>query len=224
MDYFWFWIKHASTNLSDSKPPTPITEASYKTEDAKKARELNTFETTMTAEQIKRCVCYLLGHLYGKYVKIIGLTAPGKYSDHFWSNKISVWLCEGPKPPNSMSYGFLSPGEIDWMCKHISENKRTIMETFPKTLFSKSWESNNLKVLEIVRIIFGSLEFKCLKMWYSWNLENLRNCKFGNMQTWILKLCDFEDLKLKTYTLLNLTIWKMQNWKFEIFKFWNLSM
>ena len=31
--------------------------------------------------------------------------------DQFWSNKIWVLLCEGPKPPNSMTSGFLNPGE-----------------------------------------------------------------------------------------------------------------
>ena len=37
-----------------------------------------------------------------KYIYIIGLRAPGNYSASFWSNKISISLCEGPKPPNSM--------------------------------------------------------------------------------------------------------------------------
>ena len=39
----------------------------------------------------------------------MGLKALGNYSDQFWSNKISVLLCEGPKPQNSMISGFLDP-------------------------------------------------------------------------------------------------------------------
>ena len=39
---------------------------------------------------------------YGKHIEIIGLKAPGDYSDQFWSNNFSILLCEGPKPPNSM--------------------------------------------------------------------------------------------------------------------------
>ena len=35
-------------------------------------------------------------------LKIIGLKAPGNYSDQFWYNKISTLSCEGPEPPNSM--------------------------------------------------------------------------------------------------------------------------
>ena len=46
--------------------------------------------------------CFLFYHSYGKYVQIIGLRAPGNYSDQFWLDKISISLCEGPKPPNSM--------------------------------------------------------------------------------------------------------------------------
>ena len=43
----------------------------------------------------------ILRHCYGKYVQIIGLKAPGSYSDQFGSNKVSVLLCEGPESPNS---------------------------------------------------------------------------------------------------------------------------
>ena len=40
----------------------------------------------------------------------MGSKAPGNYLDQFWSNRILVLLCEGPKPANSMISGFLSPG------------------------------------------------------------------------------------------------------------------
>ena len=46
---------------------------------------------------------------YGTYVQLIGLKAPGIYLDQFWSNKISVLLCEGAKPQNSMISGFVDP-------------------------------------------------------------------------------------------------------------------
>ena len=37
---------------------------------------------------------------------MIGLEAPGNYSA---SNRMSVLLCEGPKPPTPMIPGFLDP-------------------------------------------------------------------------------------------------------------------
>ena len=37
------------------------------------------------------------------------LEAPGNYSDLFWSNKISVLSCEGPKPQNAVLSGLLDP-------------------------------------------------------------------------------------------------------------------
>ena len=58
----------------------------------------------------KACFSHFVGYSYGKYVSIIGLKAPGNYSDQLRSNKISVLLWKGPKPPNSMIYGFLDPG------------------------------------------------------------------------------------------------------------------
>ena len=58
------------------------------------------------------CVFLLFfGYVYGKYVKIIGLKAPGNYSDKCWSNKILVSLCEGPESNISMISGVLTPGE-----------------------------------------------------------------------------------------------------------------
>ena len=49
-------------------------------------------------------------YFHGKYVYIMGLKALGKYSDQFWSNEISVLLCEGPKLNIFMISGFLTPG------------------------------------------------------------------------------------------------------------------
>ena len=42
------------------------------------------------------------GNAEGKW--IIGFKALGDYLNQFWSNKVSVLLCEGPKPPNCMIY------------------------------------------------------------------------------------------------------------------------
>ena len=39
-----------------------------------------------------------LNYFDGKYVQIINLKAPEKYSALFLSNKISILLCGGPKP------------------------------------------------------------------------------------------------------------------------------
>ena len=60
---------------------------------------------------------------------MIGLKAPGNYLDQFGSNKISVSLCEGPKPVNSWMYGFLDPWEplfIDLNIPSDLTNIRTI--------------------------------------------------------------------------------------------------
>ena len=52
---------------------------------------------------------HFVGYFDGKYVWIIGFKVPGNYSYQFWFDKISVLLCEGPKPSMSMISGFLNP-------------------------------------------------------------------------------------------------------------------
>ena len=56
-------------------------------------------------------VCHLLGYFYDKHVETIGLKAPRNYFDQFWSNKILVLLCQGPKHNVSMISGFVSRKE-----------------------------------------------------------------------------------------------------------------
>ena len=51
----------------------------------------------------------LLRHVYGKYVWIIGLKAPGNDLDQCWFNKISVLLCEGPKTSKCHDFWILEP-------------------------------------------------------------------------------------------------------------------
>ena len=51
----------------------------------------------------------LLGHLYGKYVEMIGLKAAGNYSATIWYFKISICLWEKVKLLTSMILGFLNP-------------------------------------------------------------------------------------------------------------------
>ena len=53
-------------------------------------------------KNMMRVFWHLLNHLDGTFIKLIGLIAPGNYSAQFGFSKISVLLCEGPQPPNSM--------------------------------------------------------------------------------------------------------------------------
>ena len=65
--------------------------------------------------------------------EIIGLKAPGNCMDQFWSNKISVLLCEEPKPQVSMISGLLSPREslfIDLNIPNYFRKYEKIMRTF----------------------------------------------------------------------------------------------
>ena len=62
-------------------------------------------------KQFMRFVFIFCFFFYGKYVEVIGLKAPGNDSVSFWSDKILVLLCEGPKPNMSMISGFLNPKE-----------------------------------------------------------------------------------------------------------------
>ena len=58
----------------------------------------------------KHNLCVLLlfcCYLYGKYIWIIGLKAPGNYSDQFRFNEISILLCEGPELQNAMISWFV---------------------------------------------------------------------------------------------------------------------
>ena len=60
---------------------------------------------------------HCLGYLYGNFIEIRGLKAPGYYSASFWFNKMSVLLCEGQtnskshelwicEPMGTLIYGF----------------------------------------------------------------------------------------------------------------------
>ena len=100
-----------------------------------------------TQKTPRRFVFEFFCDFYGTYVSIIGLKAPGNCSGSFWSNEISVLLCEGPKPPNSMISNFLSPGEplfIDLDIPNYLNEHKKIMETFSEINISI-----NLKMLEI---------------------------------------------------------------------------
>ena len=44
-------------------------------------------------------VLSLFGLCIWKYIQIIGLKAPRNYSDQFWSDKISIWLCQNLQSP-----------------------------------------------------------------------------------------------------------------------------
>ena len=57
---------------------------------------------------------------------MIGLKAPGNYSASFWSNKISVLLCEGPNPNISMIYEFVDPWDPLFIGFHIQKYFKTM--------------------------------------------------------------------------------------------------
>ena len=83
-------------------------------------------------------LCHLFGYFAGKYVQITGLKAPGDYSNQFWSDKILVLLCEGPKPPNSMVSGFLDPSDplfLDLNRPEYFKHIRKVWKHFRKILF-----------------------------------------------------------------------------------------
>ena len=75
-----------------------------------------------------------MGDFDGTHVLIIGFKAPGNYSDQFWSDKILALFCGGPKLPNSMIAGFLSPGEPLFMHlsmpEYFTKYEKHIMDTF----------------------------------------------------------------------------------------------
>ena len=75
---------------------------------------------------------------YSKFMEKIGLQAPGNYSASFRSNKISVLLCEGPKPNLFMISGFLSPREplfMDLLIPNYCKNSKKITDIFLEILF-----------------------------------------------------------------------------------------
>ena len=75
-----------------------------------------------------------LGYLYGKYVQIIGLKVQGNYSDQFWSNKILVLVCEGPKLNMSMISGFLDPWDPSFMDLNIPKDFKKYQENMGEPL------------------------------------------------------------------------------------------
>ena len=62
----------------------------------------------------------------------------GNYSDQFWSNKIPVSLCEGPKPLNSMMSGCLNSGEPLFMDLNIPNDFKKYKEY--GTVFEKQFD------------------------------------------------------------------------------------
>ena len=60
--------------------------------------------------------------------------------DQLWSVQISVLLCEGPKPANSMISGLLTPGEPLFIAFYYTKLLQIIyenMDTFSKIPFLK---------------------------------------------------------------------------------------
>ena len=98
------------------------------------------------------CVfCIFFGNLHGRFVQTIGLKVLGDYLDQFWYNKMSVLLCEGPKPPNSMISGFVSPGEPLFMdlniSKYFKQYKKDMEVFFKRGMFYKLHNCGNPKFI-----------------------------------------------------------------------------
>ena len=69
----------------------------------------------------------------------MGLKAPGKYLDQFWSNKLLVLLLEKLKPNISMISGFLEPWEplfVDLDILKYHNNISKLWKRFFKLLLS----------------------------------------------------------------------------------------
>ena len=114
------------------------------------------------------------------------MKAPGNYLDQIWSNKISVLLCEEPKPNISMISGFLRPGEPLFIEFIIPNYFNIIRKTWKHVwLFLQIWESTQLKILE-------TLCTELLESFVIWNFENSKirtfeNCDLGNVKIWKLE-------------------------------------
>ena len=123
------------------------------------------------------------GYLYGKYVYIMGLKAPGNYLDQCWSNKILLVLCGRPKHNISMMSGFVSPGGcifIDSIIpKTLQGTTRKIMGYFLEKYYGWRYENQKMKkmwscrvpsVLHLGIIVFLSLNvyYFIFKFW-CWN-------------------------------------------------------
>ena len=73
--------------------------------------------------------------------------------DQFWSNKILVLLCEGPKPHNSMISEFVTPWGplfIDFNIPKCFNEYKTIMETFSTFYFDtyQNLQNRNCRTFE----------------------------------------------------------------------------
>ena len=107
-----------------------------------------------------------LGHFYGKSMKIIGLKAPGNYSDQFWSTQISVLFCEEPK-------NFTIPWFLDmcvprnsylwiWVYQITSKNARKYGSIFKNDICCKH---ANLKLWKIEHGVCQTCKTGKLKIW-----------------------------------------------------------
>ena len=77
------------------------------------------------------------------------MKAPGDYSDQFGSNKMSVLLCEGPKPNMFMISGFGGPWEPSFLDLNIpnyfKKHKNNYGNLFETYYFYKSQYCGNRK-------------------------------------------------------------------------------
>ena len=104
----------------------------------------------------RNMVGFLLGNLYGTFLEIIGLKAPGNYSASIWSYSFSICLWERLKTFISMISGFSdvspSPG-INYF--HLLRHQDTLTKSRRSQILSecyyfhiiniKKWTSNNNK-------------------------------------------------------------------------------
>ena len=82
----------------------------------------------------------VVGLFLWEHVQIIGLKYLGNSLNQCGSNKMSVLLCEGPKPNISMISGFVSPGEPLFMSYGLKYTKilqkyKESLEKFPNICF-----------------------------------------------------------------------------------------
>ena len=86
----------------------------------------------------------------------MGLKASGNSSHQYWSNNVSILLCEGPKTQNSMIWGFLD----------VSRPPKPVLFIFRDTKTPRKIQEESNTILK--NVILGNLKRLQIDVWKCW--------------------------------------------------------
>ena len=108
-------------------------------------------------ENHRKCFRHLrlhfVGHLYGKFMEIIGLESPWNYSASIWNNKIQIFIIGEPKSPHFHDLGICGP---------VTKPQSQLCLTLETPGLLKKIKKSPTHLLNVIFINLEILDFKVL--------------------------------------------------------------